>query len=172
MNTGSEFAGCACGEYELLLEDYLDGVLEGAGTRKLAEHLKSCIGCSQALADASAASRWLRGFAEPAPEPSPAFARIVMVRIRAENEKRGPTNFWEPFVSLAWKFATTAALALVIMLAYASHSNTATISNTSMAAVTTSGDVQDMLTPTSSVPASRTELIQMVTESDSNNAQR
>jgi hypothetical protein len=171
MNAGNEFASCACTEYELALEDYLDGALEGASARKLTEHLKSCVGCSQALADASAASQWVRASAERAPEPGPAFARIVMARIHAENEKRVPVSFWEPFVSLAWKFATTAAVALVVMLAYASHSSTATIANTSMASITTSSDVQDMLTPTSSAPASRTELIQMVTESD-NNAER
>jgi predicted anti-sigma-YlaC factor YlaD len=171
MNTGNEFLGCACPEYEVFLEDYLDGALEGASARKVTEHLRSCVGCSQALADASAAAQWLHG-SITASEPTPAFARIVMARIRAEEEKQHPASFWEPFVSLAWKFATTAALALVVMLAYASHGNTSQASNTSVAAVTTANDLQDLLMPTSSVPVSRTELTQMVTESDSNNAER
>jgi hypothetical protein len=151
-----------------MLEDYIDGALDGGSTRKLTEHLKVCVGCSQALDVASGASEWLRQ-AEPVADPGPAFARIVMARIRAEEETPGRASFWEPFVSLAWKFATTAALALVVMLAYASRGTNSATSN--VASVGTQSEVPDMLVAgQSTAPATRSEMILMVTESD--NAER
>jgi hypothetical protein len=167
MNTQNESVSGACTEYEAVLEDFLDGALDGGSSRKLTEHLKSCAGCSRALEDASAASKWLRQ-AEPVPDPGPGFARIVMARIRTE-EAQTRTSFWEPFVSLAWKFATTAALALVVMLVYAARgANSVT---PSMADVTATNEVQDVLTSgQSTVPATRSDFIMMVTESD--NAER
>ena len=169
MYNESDFASCACPEYEAVLEDYLEGALDGANSRKLTEHVKACVGCKRALDDAAAVSQWLRQI-DATPEPGPAFARIVMARIHADEESRGRTSFWEPFVSLAWKFATTAALALVVMLAYAAHGTAAaTPSGTTVATVTLPAEVQDMLVPTQSiVPATRSEFITMVTESDSN----
>lgn len=169
MYNENNFASCSCPEYEAALEDYLEGTLDGASSRKLSEHLKACAGCKQALTDAAAASQWLRQI-EPTPEPGPAFARIVMARIHAEQESQVRSSVWEPFVSLAWKFATTAALALVLMLVYASRgTSTATPSGTSVATVTLPTDMQDMLVSTqATVPATRSEFVSMVTESDSN----
>jgi hypothetical protein len=51
-------------------------------------------------------------------DPGPAFARIVMARIRSDEGARESRGFWQPFVSLAWRFAATAALALVVMVTY------------------------------------------------------
>lgn len=169
MNRDSEFVSSACPEYEAILEDYLDGALDGGNSRKLTEHLRACTGCKRALDDAAAASQWLR-LAPPTPEPGPAFARIVMARIRAEEEAQGRTSFWEPFVSLAWKFATTAALGLVVMLAYAAHGTNAVVeTGTPVATVTLPSEVQDMLIPSqSTVPTTRSEFMTMVTESDTN----
>jgi predicted anti-sigma-YlaC factor YlaD len=169
MNADNEFVSRACPAYETALEDYLDGSLDNVASRKLTEHLKVCAGCSQALDEAAAASQWVR-HAEPVADPGPAFARIVMARIRAEEEARGRAGFWEPFVSLAWKFATTAALALVVMLAYASRgTNSATGAN--VATVAAQSEMQQMLMPAqSTVPATRSDVIMMVTESD--NAER
>jgi Na+/H+ antiporter NhaC len=87
----------------------------------------------------------------------------------AESESR--TSFWEPFVSMAWKFATTAALALVVMLAYATHGTTNSTANNSVATAAPQGEVQQLLMAGQSmVPATRSELVRMVTESD--NAQQ
>jgi len=171
MNVENEFASGACVEYEAILEDYLDGALDNGASRKVAEHLKVCTGCSQAFADAAAANTWLHQ-SERASDPGPAFSRIVMARIRTEEELRQGSGFWEPFVSLAWKFATTAALALVVMLAYAVHGPspvTSTVANATTAAAP-QGEVQEMLMAdqSSGVPATRTEMVMMVTESDSN----
>jgi predicted anti-sigma-YlaC factor YlaD len=163
MNVENDFTSYACSEYEAFLEDYLDGALDNAGSRKIAEHLKVCAGCTRALEDAAAASQLLRA-AEPVPDPGPAFARIVMARIRAQEDARSGAGFWEPFVSLAWKFATTAAFALVVMLAYSVHgaSNTSTVAD-----FTASTDVQDMLVASqTTVPATRSEWVTMVTGSD------
>jgi len=163
MNAENDFASCACLEYEAMLEDYLGGALENGASRKVAEHLKSCAGCSRALEDAAAASEMLRGVGR-VPDPGPSFTHMVMARVRtAESESR--TSFWEPFVSLAWKFATTAALALVVMLAYATHGTNAT--NNNVATVAPQGEVQQMLMAGQSmVPATRSDLVRMVTEAD------
>jgi predicted anti-sigma-YlaC factor YlaD len=170
MNVENEFANRACAEYEAALEDYLGGTLENGVSRKVAEHLRACVGCSAALADAAAASQMLRGV-ERAADPGPAFTHMVMARVRtAESESRA--GFWDPFVSLAWKFATTAALALVVMLAFATHgtSSRAGTSN-NVAAIAPSGELQDILVAGQSmVPATRSDLVRMVTESD--NAQQ
>jgi anti-sigma factor RsiW len=165
MNAENGFVACACPEYEVLLADYLDGALDNGSSRKVSEHLKACVCCSHALEDAAAASQWLRA-TEPASDPGPAFARIVMARIRTE-EAQTRTSFWEPFVSLAWKFATTAALALVLLLAYASQRNNTVAENNTTATVSIPSDLQDMLAAKDSgVPANRSDMVRMVTESD------
>ncbi|MGH9571993.1 MAG: hypothetical protein ACRD40_00465 [Candidatus Acidiferrales bacterium] len=164
MNVENGFASCACPEYEAMLEDYLGGALENGASRKLTQHLMSCAGCSRAVEDAAAASEILRGM-ERVADPGPSFTHMVMARVRtAESESR--TSFWEPFVSLAWKFATTAALALVVMLAYATH-GTNSAANTTVATAAPQGEVQQMLTAGQSmVPATRSDLVRMVTETD------
>jgi len=167
MNAENDFANCACPEYEVMLEEYLDGAMENGAARKLSEHLKACAGCSQALRDATEAAKWLHQ-AERTPDPGPAFTHMVMTRVRTQaSEAR--TSFWEPFVSLAWKFATTAALALVLMLAYAAHGTNAVSPDTNNVATTvsTQGDLQEILVAgQSTVPATRSDMVRMVTESD------
>jgi anti-sigma factor RsiW len=118
MATDAEFKNTACAKYESLLEDYLSGELNVADAKSAAEHWKSCAGCREALEAAAASTRLLRA-AAPSPEPSPAFARTVMARIRAAQEQAAErASFWQPFVSVGWRFAATATLALVAMLTY------------------------------------------------------
>lgn len=149
-----------------MLEEYLEGTLENGAARKLSEHLKACVGCSQALQDATEAAKWLHQ-AERTPDPGPAFTHMVMTRVRTQ-ESEARTSFWEPFVSLGWKFATTAALALVLMLAYAAHGTNAISPDTNNGAtVSAQGDVQEILMAgQSTVPATRSDMVRMVTESD------
>jgi len=170
MNAENDFANCACPEYEVMLEEYLEGTLENGAVRRLNEHLKLCDGCSHAFAEATEASMWLRQ-AERTPDPGPAFTHMVMTRVRTQ-ESEPRASFWEPFVSLAWKFATTAALALVLMLAYAVHgTNPASPDNSVAATVSLQGDMQEILVAgQSTVPATRSDMVRMVTESD--NAQQ
>jgi hypothetical protein len=171
MNVENDFVSGACVEYEAMLEDYLDGALDNGSARKVADHVATCQGCSHALSDAAEASQLLR-LAEPTADPGPAFARIVMARIRTEESARVRATFWGPFVSLAWKFATTAAVALVLMVAYAAHGpQTAPTSDGSdVVAQNQNNEVQDMLVPSDSAPATRSDLTAYVTEAD--NGQR
>jgi anti-sigma factor RsiW len=113
----SEFHSGACTEYEARLEDFLGGGLSGAEKREVTEHLQSCPACKSAVDEAGASSRLL-SFMDASADPGPAFARIVMARIRSEEATRESRGFWQPFVSLAWRFAATAALALVVMVTY------------------------------------------------------
>ena len=57
---GVEFRTSACGEQEAALEDYLNGELAETETGKLTEHLQSCTGCANALAEAQVSARLLR----------------------------------------------------------------------------------------------------------------
>jgi len=119
MATNMEPSKAACPAYEPALEDYLNGDLSVAEAKRAAEHWKTCVGCREALEQASASARLLRA-AAPSPDPGPAFARVVMARIReAEQERTAErTVFWQPFVSWGWKFAATATLVLVGLLTY------------------------------------------------------
>lgn len=119
MATDAGTRKAACTRYEAQLEDYLNGALEGSDANSATEHWKNCAGCRQALEDASSSVRLLRR-AEPSADPGPGFSRSVMARIRAaEGERTGErTVFWQPFVSLAWRFAATATLALGVMVTY------------------------------------------------------
>jgi predicted anti-sigma-YlaC factor YlaD len=109
----------ACLKYEAVLEDYLEGQLNASDLKDLGEHLKSCAGCREALALAEGSVQLLR-IVEPQPAPGPAFARVVMARIQAQEaevaEERA--GFWRPLVSMSWRFAATAAVALVLLLTY------------------------------------------------------
>lgn len=109
----------ACSEYEARLEDYLSGQLSGADAREVAEHLARCGTCRTAVQAAASAARLL-ALAEPTPDPGPGFARIAMARIRTEvaAAEDAAKGFWQPFVALAWRFAATVALALVVMASY------------------------------------------------------
>jgi len=119
MATNERFATGACEQYEALLEDYINGDLSGADARSVADHWQTCAGCRSALQRAAAGARLLRA-AEPSANPGPNFARMVMARIRAAevDEAAGRTNFWQPFVSLGWRFAATASVALGLLVTY------------------------------------------------------
>jgi len=113
----AEYHGPACPKYEALLEDYLTGDLAGAQAETLAVHLQRCAGCREAFEQAADATRLLR-VAEPTPDPGLAFAHLVMARIRAEETGEEAKSLWQPLVSVAWKFAATAALGLALLITY------------------------------------------------------
>jgi anti-sigma factor RsiW len=155
----------ACSGYESRLEDYLGGQLSSSDARQVAEHLKSCGACRSALEEAAASVRLLR-LAESAGDPGPRFARIVMARIRFEREAlRETRGFWQPFVSLAWRFAATATLALAVMVTYdvARQQRTSDPNMTSARAT----EVRDLFTTdTDRVPVNRDDVLLMVAERD------
>jgi len=117
MSMNEEYRTTACSQYEAALEDHLHGDLGGDEATELAEHLKTCSGCRAALDEAVLSARLLR-VAEPAADPGPGFGHMVMARIRAELHLHEGKSIWQPFVSLAWRFAATAAIALVILVSF------------------------------------------------------
>ena len=158
----------ACESYEALLEDYLSGELDGSERVRAEKHVASCGGCRKALNDASSGNRLLEfagSFPDGAPTPGPDFARVAMARIRAEETAvEEGVSFWQPFVSMAWKFAATAAFGLALLLTY-------TVSGTNRqqteVASVSQMDTQDIFSPDPTIPpADRDEVLMMVTGSD------
>jgi Putative zinc-finger len=107
----------ACTQYEAALEDRLQGTLRGPESEMLAEHLATCAGCRAALEDAAVSARLL-AIAEPAPDPGAGFSRIVMARIRQELLSSESKSIWRPVVAVAWRFAASAAFALVLLVSF------------------------------------------------------
>jgi anti-sigma factor RsiW len=119
MATDPEVGHTDCERHEVLLEDYLSGQLSSADAQPTIGHLQKCSSCRGALERAVMGVRLLRS-AEPSGDPGPGFARMVMARIRAAESERVAVraNFWQLFVSLGWRFAATATLALVGLVSY------------------------------------------------------
>jgi anti-sigma factor RsiW len=154
----------ACTEYEPLLEDHLAGELAGAEAKRLSEHLTGCTACRAALDDAAATSRLLRvagPLLDRAPDPGPAFSRIVMARIRAEAGRPEERSIWLPLVSFGWRFAMSAGLALALLVAYATRSE-----QPAQNLPTTQGpETHDLFSDPSISPMTRGEVLLMVAES-------
>ena len=157
----------ACSEYEAKLEDYLGGQLPGAQAREVENHLALCSGCRAELENAGLAQR-LFAVAEPTPDPGPGFARITMARLRQEvtaSEK----GFWQPFVSLAWRFAATVAVAFALTLSYEAVRQHRGPAETPVAQARVS-DMRYMFTAEQDrVPSSRDDVLIMVAESNNGN---
>jgi predicted anti-sigma-YlaC factor YlaD len=111
----AEYHGSACPKYEALLEDLINCEANSAEAASLAEHMRECPGCRNAFKEAAAGARLLR-YAEPTPDPGPGFAHVVMARIRAADAASESKSIWQPFVSMAWKFAATAAMGLAVLI--------------------------------------------------------
>jgi anti-sigma factor RsiW len=161
----------ACAAYETVLEDYLAGGLSGAEAESTTAHLKTCAACRAALDEAASSARLLKMagiLAGPAPEPGPAFARIVMARIRSAEQPSAPeARFWRPFVSLAWRFAATAALALVFLVTYATVWHGQAGGNNTVAIET---ETHDIFSPDpAQQPASRDDVLMIVAGSEHGN---
>lgn len=161
-DTGARYA--ACPEYELLLENYLNGELTGAEAQRAEAHVKSCAACREAWESAVEGAALLRAAAS-AGDPGPAFSRVVMARIRAAEEQataeRG--GFWQPFVSLGWRFALTATLALALLATYDAGWGKRSQPNTPDARPI----VRDLFTPDPvNTPANGDEVLMMVAETN------
>jgi predicted anti-sigma-YlaC factor YlaD len=158
-----EYRSSACTEYEAMLEDSISGEIGGVDAARLSQHLKGCAGCRGAMESVALSSRLLR-LGEPLADPGPGFARVVMARIRADKDVRAERGFWQPLISMAWRFAATATLALVILVAYdsTSHRN----AQPTVAAVG-AGQTQDIFSPDPTrTPASRDEVMMIVAENE------
>ena len=164
MAMDTELGNAACSEYEALLEDYLNDELNAADAKRASEHWKNCAGCRAALEQAAESARLLR-LAEPSADPGPAFARIVMARIRAAEQDRGV--LWQPFVSLAWRVAATASLALALLVTYDAGWGHRPQPNADSTRLT---GVSDLFSPDpANLPANGDEVLMMVAESNHGN---
>jgi anti-sigma factor RsiW len=164
----NQSSNSACLKYEAVLEDYLEGQLNASDSKNLGAHLAACAGCRDALALAEDSVRLLR-VAEPVPSPGPQFARMVMARIRVEESARAEESvgFWRPLVSLSWRFAASAAFALVLLLTYDVVGNSTsgqgvTIGNQTEVSQT---ETPGIFTPESvASPATRDDVLVMVAD--------
>jgi anti-sigma factor RsiW len=162
----AEFNKPACLEFEALLEDHVTGDLGNADAAKLADHLESCVACTSALEDATASVDLLRTLS-PVADPGPGFSRMMMVRVRQElailNEQK---SIWQPFISLAWRFAATATLALAMLVTFDAvrHNNNSEIADLRPAGT------RELFPDPGRLPANRDEVLMMV--ADTNHGKR
>lgn len=162
----AEFNKPACLEFEALLEDHVTGDLGNADAAKLADHLENCVTCTSALEDATASVDLLRTLS-PAADPGPGFSRIMMARVRRElsilNEQK---SVWQPFISLAWRFAATATLALAMLVTFDAvrHNNNSEIVDLRPAGT------RELFPDPGRLPANRDEVLMMV--ADTNHGKR
>ncbi len=158
--------GTTCPPYEALLEDFLNGGLGANDAKTLGEHLNGCVGCRRALQDASASTRLLRA-AGPTPDPGPGYARVVMARIAAEEAAAEGNGFWQPFVSLAWRFAARAAFGLVMLVGYDAMGHAGLMSD---ATTVRQGEVRDLFsTDPAFPPKSSDDVLMLVAETNHGN---
>ena len=116
-NRNAESSYVACPRYEAALEDQLQGTLRGPEAAMLAEHLATCAACRAALEDATISARLL-AIAEPAADPGAGFSRMVMARLRQELQTSEGKSIWRPVVAVAWRFAASAAFALLMLVSF------------------------------------------------------
>src|SRR4029077_10059267 len=109
-----------------------------------------------ALEIVAPSARLLR-MGEPIVDPGPGFSRIVMARLRADKDVRAERGFWQPLISLAWRLAATATLALAVLIAYDS---TLHRPPEKTVASLTAAQPQDIFSPDPTrVPVSRDEVM-------------
>jgi anti-sigma factor RsiW len=165
MATETEFGYTACAKYEALLEDYLDGALELTDAKTAEQHWQDCANCRGALEQAASSVRLLR-LAGPSVGPGPAFARTLMTRIRAAEQERSSerAGFWQPLVSLGWRFAATATLVLGALVSYDAGWGRHAQRNLATARLIGTSDIfaPDPANP----PADRDEVLIMVAETN------
>ena len=112
MTTDTESGSIACTSYEAVLEDYLEGKLSAADAKVCGAALADCAACRGALEQAEG-ERPAASLAGPSNGPGPAFARMVMARIRAAEQQIGRTRrFLAAVRAFGWRFAATATIAL------------------------------------------------------------
>jgi len=164
----TDYRNGACPQYEALLEDFVDGVLDGSEAKKLAEHLNCCAGCRTALDEAEKGAALLR-VASPARDPGPGFSRVVMARIHAAKDRATAerTNFWQSLVALEWRFAAMAVLVVAAMLTYDIRWNHASHPQPMVGQQT---EVRDLFSPSSRiVPVTQDDVLIMIAETDHGN---
>ena len=160
-----EYKTSACPEYEALLEDSISGEIGGADAVRLSEHLKTCAECREAR-DLVAMTPRLLHMMEATRDPGPGFSRDVKARIRTDRDVRAERGFWQPLVSMGWRFAATATLALALLVAYDSTFHVEQAMHPAPA-LEASSRIPDMFSPDPArVPSTRDEVLMMVADDE------
>lgn len=160
----------ACSQYEALLEDYLNSSISPADAKRAEEHLKSCGACREALDRARAGAQLFRAAAWEPVAPSAGFSRVVMARVHSAEsaltaERAG---FWQSLVTLGWRFAATAALALALLVAYdAGRAHRAQPKQMAVRPIQTTDFL--LASDPAQPPANRDEVLMMVAETNHGN---
>jgi hypothetical protein len=157
-NTEGNYA--ACTQYEAMLEDQLQGALRGPEAAMLGEHLMTCAGCRAALEDAAVGARLL-AMVEPASDPGAGFSRMVMARIREQLQTAEGKSIWRPVVAVAWRFAASAAFALVLLVSFDLGRHSQFVSDQSVLAENRLPEIGVERAP---LPASRDEILLMMAD--------
>jgi hypothetical protein len=103
----------------------------------------------------------LLAIAEPAPDPGAGFSRIVMARIRQELQTNEGKSIWSPFVAVAWRFAATAAFALVLLVSFDLGRHSQWVADQPIVA---ENRVPEIAPERPSLPASRDDVILMMAD--------
>jgi predicted anti-sigma-YlaC factor YlaD len=159
-NRNAENDYVACPRYEAALEDQLQGMLRGPEAVTLTEHLLTCAGCRAALEDAAVSARLL-AIAEPAADPGAGFSRIVMARIRQELQTSESKSIWRPVVSVAWRFAASAAFALLLLASFDLGRHSQVVSDQSVIA---ENRMPEIVSERPSLPANRDDVLLMMAD--------
>jgi len=159
-NRNAENNYAACPQHEAALEDQLQGTLRGPEAVMLAEHLATCAGCRTALEDAAVSARLL-AIAEPSPDPGAGFSRMVMARIRQELLTTESRSIWRPVVSVAWRFAASAAFALVLLVSFDLGRHSQSVSNQPVIA---ENHMPEIVPDLPALPANRDDVLLMMAD--------
>jgi len=91
--------GIGCNEFDLLLGDAVDGVLNGVELARFQAHARSCAACGPLLAEAEAGRNWLKGLTEVEP-PASLVSNILASTTGVDTQRlRGTAPVSQPRVS-------------------------------------------------------------------------
>ena len=103
----------------------------------------------------------LLAIAEPSADPGAGFSRIVMARIRQELLSSESKSIWRPVVSVAWRFAATAAFALVLLVSFDLGRHSQFVSDQSVMA---ENRMPEIVPERPSLPANRDDVLLMMAD--------
>ncbi|MFY9527926.1 MAG: zf-HC2 domain-containing protein [Candidatus Acidiferrales bacterium] len=153
----------ACPEFESALEEYVEGELESTQIGRVSDHLQSCAACQSAFELASASCLLLRATREPAEQVDVWFVRRTMIAIGAEeNRLAEEKSFWKPMEALAWRFAMSAGVAVIVLLAYGRMAHVSMPGDAGARPAQVRDIFQDPMRP----PSDREEVLLMVAEAN------
>ena len=161
MTGDNKRVNSACPEYEVLLEDFLEGRIEAGAADRVGKHLEDCQACRDSLRAAAQSTILIEGIGESAAEPSLGFARRTMTAIQGlEKRFAEEKRFWRPLAVLAWRVAMAGMLSVLLLGAYAALPSFLP----RQAIVVSQMTQQDIFLDPVQQPVDRDEALLMVTE--------